>query len=265
MRLWILSDLHFEVQPEIPLPIPDADVCVLAGDITAPLKAAVAWATDRISGHMPVVLVAGNHEFYDDSILGGISRGLKASHGAPRVHLLENDCVVIDGVRFVGSTLWTDYAVDASRTSDAARDSDIAWAMRNAEGLLNDHRVIARGDDSWRRWSPADAREAHQTARMYIESVLKVPHAGPTVVVTHHAPHPRSISPRFQGSPLNPAFASDLTSVMVRHKPDLWIHGHVHHSVTYEVDDTLVVCNPRGYGGENGDFRLDLVVMVPGR
>ena len=150
------------------------------------------------------------------------------------MHLLVNDCVVLDGVRFVGSTLWTDYALDASRTSPAARDSDIAWAMRNAEGLLQDHQQIARDDESWVRWSPADARAAHITARRRTSrSVLEVPHDGPTVVVTHHAPSPLSIAPRFLGSPLNPAFASDLTAMIMRYRPDVWVHGHVHHSTGY--------------------------------
>ncbi|WP_457090584.1 metallophosphoesterase [Microvirga sp. P5_D2] len=262
MRLWILSDIHLELQDEIPLPPPDADVAVLAGDITAPLEAAFAWAVDRISEHMPVVLVPGNHEFYRDSVSGGIYRGLKAYARDPRVHLLVNDCVVLDGVRFIGGTLWTDYALDASRTSPAARDSDIAWAMRNAEGLLQDHQQIARDDNSWVRWSPVDARAAHQVARTYIETVLEVPHDGPTVVVTHHAPAPLSISPHFLGSQLNPAFASDLSAAIMRYRPDLWIHGHVHHSVEYVLGKTQVVCNPRGYEGENPDFDPALVLDI---
>lgn len=265
MRLWILSDLHLELQPEIPLPIPDADICVLAGDITAPLEASVAWAVDRIGEHIPVVLVPGNHEFYGDSVMGGIYRGLKAYSPDPRAHLLVNDCVVLDGVRFIGSTLWTDYALDASRASPAARDSDIAWAMRNAEGMLSDHIQIARDDNSWLRWSSGDARAAFRVARTYIETVLEVPHEGPTVVVTHHAPSPLSISPHFFGSPLNPAFASDLTATILRYRPDVWVHGHVHHSVGYVLGETQVVCNPRGYGDENPDFDPAFVLDVLGR
>ena len=137
------------------------------------------------------------------------------------MHLLVIDCVILDGVRFVGSTLWTDYALDASRTSPAARDADIAWAMRNAEGLLEDHRAIAtgtttRGSDGLR---PMHALP-HITARAYLESVLEVPHDGPTVVVTHHAPALLSIAPRFLGNPLNPAFASDLTAMILRYRPN---------------------------------------------
>lgn len=265
MKLWILSDLHLELQDEIPLPVPDADVCVLAGDITAPLEASLAWAVDQIGEHMPVVLVPGNHEFYGDSYHGGMYRGLKAYARDPRVHLLVNDCVVIGATRFIGSTLWTDYALDASRASAAARDSDIAWAMRNAEGMLMDHQRIARDDNSWLRWSPSDARAAHLVARIYVETVLEVPHEGPTVVVTHHAPSPLSIAPRFLGSPLNPAFASDLTAMIMRYQPNAWVHGHVHHSVGYVLGETQVVCNPRGYGDENPDFDPAFVLDVTGK
>jgi hypothetical protein len=181
------------------------------------------------------------------------------------VHLLVNDCVVLDSVRFIGTTLWTDYTLDASRTSDAARDSDIAWAMKNAEWMLMDHQQIARDDNSWIRWSASDARAAFQVARTYIETVLEVSHDGPTVVVTHHAPSPLSIAPRFLGSPLNPAFASDLTATIMRNRPDVWVHGHVHHSVGYVLGETQVVCNPRGYGDENPDFDPAFVLDLSGR
>ena len=128
--------------------------------------------------------------------------------------------------------------------------------------MLMDHQKIAREDGSWVRWSPADAHAAHQTARTYIESVLEVEHDGPTVVVTHHAPSPLSISPQFFGSPLNPAFASDLTATIMRYQPDVWVHGHVHHSAGYLVGETQIVCNPRGYEGENPDFDPALILDI---
>ena len=118
------------------------------------------------------------------------------------------------------------------------------------------------------------AREHHWLARHladrdYIETVLSVPFDGPTVAVTHHAPHPGSIAARFADDALTPCFVSDLTSVIERHAPNLWIHGHTHDCFDYHVGETRIVCNPKGYGPsrpgrrlENGAFDVGRVVEV---
>ncbi|MCR4521675.1 metallophosphoesterase [Bosea sp. 47.2.35] len=275
MKIWILSDLHLELQEPIPLPVPhDADVCVLAGDIDRPIDAAIRWAAFHVASEIPVVYVPGNHEFYRDSYLGGLVRGCAFAEKHPNVHMLHDASVVIEGVRFVGGTLWTDYALNAERVTGAGRDRDIAYAMRNASGLLNDHRVIDRTDDPPitgrsrdNNWMPADARQAHFATRRFLEATLSEEFDGPTVVVTHHAPHPWSVHPRYyipQPNPLNPAFVSDLSDMILEHQPDLWVHGHVHDSFDYVVEGshTRVICNPRGYGSENPAFEPDLVIEV---
>ncbi|WP_274534676.1 hypothetical protein [Aureimonas sp. AU20] len=95
-----------------------------------------------------------------------------------------------------------------------------------------------------------------------MEEELTKPFDGPTVVVTHHAPTPRSIHPRYEGDVANPAFASDLTDLVARVGPDLWIHGHVHDSFDYRIGRTRVLANPKGYGDENKAFDQSLVVDV---
>jgi Icc-related predicted phosphoesterase len=82
------------------------------------------------------------------------------------------------------------------------------------------------------------------------------------VVVTHHAPHPLSVHPRYAGSALNASFASDLSEMMELWQPELWVHGHVHDTFDYVVRNTRVVCNPRGYGTENPAFDPALVVEI---
>jgi Icc-related predicted phosphoesterase len=264
MRLWILSDLHHEMQPKINLTIPEADVCVLAGDIDRPLAASVDWAAQIIAPHMPVVLVPGNHEYYGGSLITGMRQGAEAADRHPDVHLLILGDFVIGSVRFVGGTLWTDYELDAREVDQRDRDLSIAYAMQNAAGLLRDHTAIALSDanDPTGPFQPLHARGLHQTARRYIEGALMEPHEGSTVVATHHAPHRGSISRQFFGSPLNPAFASDLSELIWRYQPRLWIHGHMHNSAYYTVGETEIVCNPRGYGGENPDFNPALVLEV---
>ena len=87
---------------------------------------------------------------------------------------------------------------------------------------------------------------------------------GPTVIVTHHLPASTSIAKRYANDPLNPAFASKLEGLIETHRPELWIHGHTHVPCDYELFETRIACNPRGYPGEASqtDFRADLVVTI---
>lgn len=109
---------------------------------------------------------------------------------------------------------------------------------------------------------PEEACSLHLSSCRFIEGVLARPHDGPTVVVSHHAPHPGSVAQRYRGDPLTPAFVSDLSDLMARGRPDLWVHGHTHTSFDYRVGPTRVVCNPRGFPGENDVFDPGLVVEV---
>ena len=138
-------------------------------------------------------------------------------------------------MRFIGCTLWTDYKLDG----------DPQRAMRDAAVGLMDHQLIRYEEG---RFLPVQASAMHRRSRRWLDAVLGEPFAGPSVVVTHHAPHARSISPNYVGDPLNPAFASDLSALIRRRRPTLWVHGHVHASHDYRLGTTRVICNPRGYG-----------------
>lgn len=250
-KLWVLSDLHFEfedVPPPLEIPA-DADVCVLPGDLlNRGGQRSLDYLAAQVAPHIPVVFVPGNHEFYGAGITEG--RHLMRSARLPGVHVLDDDLVVIGGVRFIGATLWTDFCFGGSRE----------WNAHAAAGLMNDYRAIAFRKNPWKRLFPADTERMHWASRRFIQDALRMPFDGPTVVVTHHAPHPDSIHPRFEGSSLNAAFASDLTDLIEADGPDLWVHGHMHDGLDYEVGRTRILCNPRGYGSENAAFDPSLVI-----
>ncbi|WP_439494670.1 hypothetical protein [Bosea sp. (in: a-proteobacteria)] len=137
----------------------------------------------------------------------------------------------------------TDYALYGR--SDASR--------RVAARAMNDHRRIkffAAGEI--RDFTPDDALALHVADKAFIEAQLAQSFAGRTVVITHHAPHPGSIPPQYRGDPLTAAFTSDLTSLITRYRPDIWIHGHDHHQHDYVVGSTRIVANPAGYPRING-------------
>ena len=269
MRIWILSDLHIPQKDAIKLVKPDrypvADVCVLAGDVTDSMHLAVNWVGKVIRPHMPVVWVPGNHEFYDTSIEGG-RKNAKLIANAQGVTFLDNSAAVIDGVRFLGGTLWTDYAIDASE-GYSDRDQTIRNAMYAAKNCIADYANIylqsPKGDGVIPRLvRPPDLAGLHQETRQYIDDALGLSFDGKTVVVSHHAPHPNSIHPKFEGDVTNGAFVSDLSDVIERRQPDLWVHGHVHQPFDYLVGKTRVVCNPRGYAIENEAFEFGKVIEI---
>ena len=46
-------------------------------------------------------------------------------------------------------------------------------------------------------------------------------------------------------------------------QPSLWLHGHTHESFDYNIKNTRVVCNPRGYINSpdlNKSFNKDLII-----
>lgn len=247
MKLHILSDLHTEFHEFSPPEI-DADVVVLAGDIGVGLDG-IAWAA-REFPELPVVYVPGNHEFYGYDI--GFVDQLKAT-AHPSVHVLDNNTLDIDGVRFLGCTLWTDFKLNG--------EGEAWFAQQRAKRLIEDFDLIKTAK---RRFRPEDSVELHETSRTWLADELKREFDGPTVVVTHHLPASMSVDRRYAGDPLNPAFASSLEDLIEQYQPDLWIHGHTHVACDYELFGTRIVCNPRGYPSEStGDsFAADLVVQI---
>jgi 3',5'-cyclic AMP phosphodiesterase CpdA len=244
VRIRVFSDLHLEAAPFEP-PAASADVVVLAGDIhNGP--AGVRWAKERFAA--PVLYVAGNHEPYDGEF-HATRAALRDAAAASRVQVLDPGEAVIGGVRFLGCTLWTDFALAGEAGRKLALGKYGAW--------LIDYRSIRWHD---RAFSVADSTGLHALERAWLARALVRPFPGPTVVVTHHAPHHGSIAPRFAAHPLNPAFITNLEDLMGR--AALWIHGHTHQAFDYTVRGTRVVCNPRGYENEATGFRADLVVEI---
>lgn len=247
MKIHVLSDLHIEFG-DFTMPETDADVLVLAGDISVGMDAFEWIAKQGIE--IPVVYVLGNHEYYRHEI--GLAQELKRQAGN-NIHVLDKDMIVIDGVRFLGCTLWTDFLIFGQ--------ADKPFSMRHANGGMADFHVITM---KGRCFSPDDSIALHEAERKWLESQLSFAFDGATVVVTHHFPSAKSIHPRFASDMLTPAFGSDLEYMMNADKVALWVHGHTHDAFDYEVQGTRVVCNPRGYvGHERVDgFDAGLVVEV---
>jgi predicted phosphodiesterase len=244
VRIRIFSDLHLEHEPFAP-PAADADVVVLAGDIHNG-TAGIEWA--KLAFRCRVIYLPGNHEYYEGDF-DAVGEAMRRAARGSAVELLDCSEAMVDGVRFLGCTLWTDYSL--------APHGERPAVIEASRDLNPDYKLIRRGD---RLFAPEDATELCTRHRRWLADKLAEPFGEKTVVITHFAPHRRSIAPAYANHRANPGFVLDLRDLMGR--AALWIHGHTHAFFDYTERGTRVVCNPRGYPKETTGFRPDLTVQI---
>lgn len=266
MKIQIASDLHLDLArrffpKETLIEDAGADVLVLAGDIHSGADGLEVFA--RQFPRTEIVYVAGNHEFYHDDISAvlDVQRDVAKELG---IHFLENHGAVIGGVRFLGCTLWTDYELKI--VSENCHEYSFDEKMMRCNRYLADHMLVALNGQKFR---PTDALQIHKASRAWLEEELSKPFDGPTVVVTHHAPHFNSTPERYRTHPASAGFASDLTPLLS--KASVWIHGHTHDSMDYTIEGCRVIANPAGYirrtgsppeALENQTFNPRLIVEI---
>jgi predicted phosphodiesterase len=236
VRLHVLSDLHLERRPSMPADVEvDADAIILAGDVGAG-TGGVEWARG-LAPQRPVLYVAGNHEFYGHAMPGLID-DLRGAAAGSSVRVLENEEAILDGVRFLGCTLWSDFEFDGPERREES--------MQICERVVNDYEHITFGP-AGRSLTARDTLTLHISSRRWLAARLAEHHDGPTVIVTHHAPLIQTRPPQPVLRALAGAFASDVTDLMGADRVALWIFGHTHRVADVEVRGTRIVSNPRGY------------------
>jgi predicted phosphohydrolase len=264
MRVSVMSDLHLDFAD---LTLPGGDVLILSGDICEAKR----MKPDMYNPHMvllehertdqrpdrfnrffeeecakyrEVFMVMGNHEHYGfqyQKTYGHIKEQLPTN-----VHLLENECYELDGVLFVGATLWTDMNKGDELT------------LFHMKSMMNDYRQITMFNEAksaYHKLQPERTMSDHYRSRDYIKHMLEENRATgknlPVVVMTHHAPSKVSTKPRYLNDTImNGAYSSDL-SELILDNPEIrvWTHGHTHDVFDYMIGSTRVMCNPRGYKG----------------
>lgn len=262
MKLHIVSDLHLAGCTMQPLEVV-ADALVLAGDISDGIFSNTIAVTAKYrERNLPVLYVLGNHEYEGNHFVVELKR-LHRECPALGITLLHNKVVFLGGIRFAGTTLWTDFEFGAKK--------DVS--MRLARSTVCDFSRIGIGPDS--TLTPEDTVRFHRRAVRFLERVFATPFQGKTVVITHHGFSPQSITARYSGDSLNAVYVSDLEERIRVWKPALMIHGHIHRERDYHIGETRVIVNPRGrvtpvkdYDGstlelvDNDAFNPSLVIDV---
>jgi len=248
VKIQILSDLHIEFE-EFDYIETDSDVVILAGDIHVKDKG-VLWAIENIRTK-PVLYVLGNHEFYGKAyprLVDSIKEKVQGSN----VHILEKDAVTIDGINFLGCTLWTDFELFG----------DPRTTGYQCQQIMTDYKKI-RVSPRFSKLRSIDVATIHRQSLDWLKSELGTKKGERNIVISHHGPSKRSLPKGAEDDVSSAAYVSKLEDVITKFSPTFWIHGHMHNSSNYNVDGCRVICNPRGYPGErNPDFRSEFIVEI---
>jgi len=281
VNIQLISDLHLESHPYFSVqPVPGADLLVLAGDVGSyqsgsllgslnipdfglgrfsPLpvsQGGAGWPT-------PVFFLPGNHE-YDGLDFDETHTRLRETCERLGMVWLEREVVVLQGVRFVGCTLWADFdALAADPTGKhpvplaeqlKARDK----AFRAANYYLKTNHAFRNGEPMLAE----EMREEGLKSQAWLRQALAVPFDGTTVVITHFAPSLLSADPRYGLTPGTAGFCNALDDLLPL--ADVWMHGHLHCAIDYVSQGCRVVANPLGYlqKGEQAAFRPHSYITV---
>lgn len=277
MRIQLFSDLHLERYPDFrPQLAPDVDVVVLAGDIGS-YQASSRLTTDdfgleRFSPLRPdstcskVLYVPGNHEF-DSLDFDETYTRLRATCDRLGITWLEREVVTLGRVRFIGTTLWTDFEAQVGNQNNITKQMQLrSKAYRAANYYLCKNTTLKLGEPVLAEGICEMALEC----QTWLRTALSVPFDGTTIAVTHFAPSLRSADPRYGLTPGTSGFCNALDDLFPL--TDVWMHGHLHCANDYIVDGNKngqpwtcrVVANPLGYlsKGEQESFRENLVIEV---
>ncbi len=256
MKIQLLSDLHLESQPQLRFaPTPGADVLVLAGDIGSYQNgsrltdadfglARFSPRADLAAWPVPVLYLPGNHE-YDGQDFDATHTRLRETCERLGLVWLERETVLLGGVRFVGTTLWSDFdaLVEPQEPSTVAIKKR-SKAMRAANFYLNKAATQKNGA----LWLADGVREQSLICQAWLRSALGTAFDGPTVAVTHFAPSLHSADPRYGLTPGTAGFCNALDDLLPHAR--LWLHGHLHSRHDYTHRNCRVVCQALGYAGK---------------
>lgn len=252
MRIHLLSDIHIEArkppkrlrgQPgahaTFAPSVTDADVVILAGDIHSKGRG-VSWAQAAFPNSQ-VLYVPGNHEFWSGNVELTVQKMKKSAEGT-NVHVLQRDVLVLDGVRFLGTTGWTDFL----------STGNMPTAMWDAQQMMRDYKRI-RHREGYLRWRPQDAQNEAIVNREWLRKKLAEPFEGKTVLITHHPLCMLSVESDEKHPHIDASYGNRWEDFF---GPEiaLAVHGHTHRAVDYELYGTRVVANPVGHSFETTGY-----------
>lgn len=231
MRFSLISDMHINhPQPKTPYDKFEKNV-IVAGDTDNGLGG-LKFLTKLRNKGFDVFAIDGNHEHYSNR-----SQGRTPEQTIERFRSSNPNLWEFGGIPAIGTNGW--YPVRYPQT----------WY-----GYMNDGYYGFLDDD----YGVAAMHVNHLAAVDYDFLNLQLEGVkDKCVVVTHTAPCLETLNPEFEGSFTNDWYYNPLMYRLLEAFSDkilVWCHGHTHAKNEAVVEGVRVVCNPRGYPGENPDW-----------
>jgi predicted phosphodiesterase len=257
-KLGLISDLHLE-HSMFELDNPGWDYLVIAGDLSTDINKMQLFLEKNAPKNIPIIYVFGNHEYEGrsiDSVYDLYKEGLKDFEN---VHILDNSTIVFDDIKFIGTTLWTNFELDGLDK----KQEHMKWAKQFTD--IKCMYVKNKHDGKYYSMTPEDVLQLNEKAYKFLNYELRnSPFQGTKIVVSHFAPHKNSIHENFKNK-MNSYWVNHYEELMGF--SDYWFHGHTHNSYNYIEEGTNVICNPRGVSKQfnlhgNRDFNKDFIVEV---
>jgi DNA repair exonuclease SbcCD nuclease subunit len=223
---------------------PLADLLILAGDIFNFSMPSIELSNIKYlfnDINIPILYVAGNHEYYGSKI-SQFNKQIKTILTKDNHYFLDNKSVVINGIKFIGSTLWSNF-------DGASNYNDFAQLVKQN---INDFYYI-------KDFTPYRCKKLNLEARKFLEDELTIGNE-PKFVITHFVPTFSAVHPKFAASSLNPYFICNCDTLI--QKSNWWVFGHTHSSFNYNHLGCHMICNPHGYGQENKDFAYNNLIEI---
>jgi len=267
MKFRVISDLHVEFydDPEILQrklnkmypEIEPNEVLIVAGDLgvagsgkkgsslNKEYKSMLEYFAKRWNF---VILVPGNHEYYDRSktaSLEDIDNMIRTECQKLGIHFLNKNSIVIDvpgtkitPVIVMGCTLWSRATPEAYKGMN-----DKLQAILRYEELIDVH-------ESHVRWLKKELKSCK-------DENAKI------VVITHHLPMLELNHKKYQKMPylpLNSGYATDLSKMILKQQTEhmiaMWVCGHTHERKEISIYGIKFVINPIGYPGESKETEV---------
>jgi Icc-related predicted phosphoesterase len=248
MKISYTSDIHIEFGDLVLHNEDNSDVLIFAGDII-PYKNL--YVTEQLletcsKEWKDVIIVLGNHDHYRGNFLKSANKYKEFVSQFINVHVLDKQYLEIGDTRFVGATLWTSYFRSNPMIMEKARTG------------MNDHKYITHA--GYRKFTPKDALNEFYSSYDFIRNNIN---HDKVVLITHHAPSLQSIPEEYKSDDLSGAYASDLDNLFWDYPQiKIAIHGHIHTKLDYKINQTRILCNPRGYVNMEkiaNNFKLETV------